>query len=92
VFLSTDNGDTWSGPGLTNSTVKDLICIDPYLAAGTSFDGVQLSSDNGDNWFEGGDTGRAKPIRWLLFSKMGWKGQFSKKRSKRRLFVSFFSK
>ncbi|MHB8336561.1 MAG: T9SS type A sorting domain-containing protein [Ignavibacteriaceae bacterium] len=51
VFLSTDNGTSWSAvnSGLTNTYVETLAISGNKLFAGTH-DGVYLSTNNGTNW------------------------------------------
>jgi photosystem II stability/assembly factor-like uncharacterized protein len=52
VFLSTDNGNTWTNkyPSLSHtSAINSLAISDNNIFAGTD-DGVLLSTDNGDSW------------------------------------------
>jgi outer membrane protein assembly factor BamB len=52
VFLSTDNGSSWSqvSTGLTNTNVHALVVSGTNLFAGTFGGGVFLSTDNGSSW------------------------------------------
>lgn len=51
VFLSTDNGKSWSAvdSGLTIVSVNALVVSDAHLFAGTAV-GIFLSTDNGKSW------------------------------------------
>ncbi len=51
VFLSTDNGRSWTGvdSGLTNRNVRSLVVMGANLFAGTG-GGVFLSTNNGTSW------------------------------------------
>jgi len=49
VFLSTDNGTSWSQAGLTNRNVNALALSGANLFAGTD-GGVFLSTNSGTNW------------------------------------------
>jgi hypothetical protein len=53
VFLSTDNGTSWTYSGLSYHNVYALAAIDTNLFAGTGYDGsggVYRSTDNGASW------------------------------------------
>ena len=52
VFLSTNNGKSWSqvNSGLTNTLVLSLAVNGTNLFAGTDFGGIFLSTNNGTNW------------------------------------------
>jgi hypothetical protein len=50
VFLSTNNGTSWSQTGLTNTNVHALAVSGTNLFAGTGWAGVFLSTDNGTSW------------------------------------------
>ena len=50
VFLSTDNGSTWSATTLMNTRASVLVVAGQNLFAGTQGDGVYLSTNNGKNW------------------------------------------
>ena len=54
VFLSTDNGLTWTeaNNGLTETDVHSLTISGTTLFAGTCYGGVFISSDNGYSWTE----------------------------------------
>jgi hypothetical protein len=63
VFLSTNNGDSWTGAGLTNNHIRTLAVIGPDLfAAGT---GAFLSTNNGGSW-TAIDTGLPTAAVWSL--------------------------
>jgi hypothetical protein len=49
VFLSTDNGTSWTASGLTDTSVYALAVSETNLFAGTGY-GVFLSTDNGTSW------------------------------------------
>ena len=51
VFLSTNNGNSWTYVGLTNYEVYDLAISGSNLFAGTN-SGVFLSTNNGSDWTE----------------------------------------
>jgi len=51
VFLSTNNGASWTATGLTNTDVSALAMSGTNLFAGTE-GGVLLSTNNGTNWTE----------------------------------------
>ena len=53
VFLSTDNGRSWTGvdSGLTNRNVRTLVVMGANLFAGTR-GGVFISTNNGTSWRE----------------------------------------
>jgi photosystem II stability/assembly factor-like uncharacterized protein len=50
VFLSTDNGSTWSQTVLNNHNVYSLEVIGNNIYAGTDLNGVLLSTNNGTSW------------------------------------------
>ena len=52
VYLSTNNGTSWSAlnAGMTNDSVLSFAIIGTNLFAGTSGGGVFLSTDNGTSW------------------------------------------
>lgn len=50
VFLSTNNGATWTQAGLNNDQVQSLAFSGGTLFAGTNGNGVFLSTDNGTHW------------------------------------------
>jgi photosystem II stability/assembly factor-like uncharacterized protein len=52
VFLTTDNGTTWTekGSGLTNKSVWSLTVSGSNVFAGTDGGGVFLSTNNGSEW------------------------------------------
>ena len=63
VFLSNDNGTTWTGvnSGITNPDVLSLAVLGTNLFAGTNGDGVYLSTNNGATW-TGINSGLTKPF------------------------------
>jgi len=55
VFLSTDNGTSWTAAGLSNAIVSALAIWGTNIFAGTIYTGVSnggifLSTDNGTSW------------------------------------------
>ena len=52
VFISTNNGDTWSkvNAGLTNLYISSLAVSGPNLFAGTFEGGIFRSTNNGEFW------------------------------------------
>jgi len=52
IFLSTDNGATWSAAnsGITNTNILSLITNGTTIFAGTSGGGVFVSTNNGTSW------------------------------------------
>jgi len=50
VFLSTNNGTSWTATGLTDTDVCALAISSTNLFAGTLEDGVFLSTNNGTSW------------------------------------------
>ncbi|MDY0103848.1 MAG: hypothetical protein RBS07_13010 [Lentimicrobium sp.] len=50
VFISTDNGQSWSATAPISSPVYALAKNDTYLFAGTSTVGIKRSSNNGASW------------------------------------------
>ena len=52
VYLSTDNGDSWSAvnSGISTTNIQDLLVKENFIYAGTYNGGVFLSSDNGSSW------------------------------------------
>ena len=61
VFLSTNNGTSWTAAGLPNSRVNALAFSGANLFAGTDGNGVFLSTNNGTNW-TAVNTGLTNPI------------------------------
>ncbi|MBT8382883.1 MAG: T9SS type A sorting domain-containing protein [Ignavibacteriaceae bacterium] len=51
VFLSTNNGDSWTYVGLTDYEIYSIVISGNNIFAGTD-NGVYLSTDNGTNWTE----------------------------------------
>jgi len=52
VFISTDNGTSWTQSGLRNTKVLSFAVIGSNLFAGTEWEGVFLSTDSGTSWTE----------------------------------------
>ncbi|HEY9164678.1 MAG TPA: T9SS type A sorting domain-containing protein [Candidatus Kryptonia bacterium] len=50
VYISTNNGDSWESKGLSNNSVLSLACYGTDLFAGTSHNGVFVSTDTGSTW------------------------------------------
>ena len=50
LFVSTNNGTSWTEIGFTNYNVNALAVSEGNLFAGTDGGGIFLSSDNGANW------------------------------------------
>jgi len=50
VFLSRDNGDSWTEATPSGVSVKSLAVSGSYIFAGTSGKGVYLSADSGTSW------------------------------------------
>jgi hypothetical protein len=50
VFVSANNGDSWTQTPLNNSTVWDLFVNGNYVLAGTNLNGVYITKDNGASW------------------------------------------
>jgi len=51
VYVSNDNGATWTGRGMQSSNIRALTFSGTYLFAASSSSGVYLSTNNGLNWF-----------------------------------------
>ncbi|WP_219588537.1 WD40/YVTN/BNR-like repeat-containing protein, partial [Vibrio parahaemolyticus] len=51
VYLSTNDGSTWTQTSLNNLTVYSLIINGNYLFAGTE-NGIFLTTNNGLNWIQ----------------------------------------
>ncbi len=49
LFLTTDNGDSWTSTGFTNTPVKAIAVIGTNLYAST-YSGVFVSTNNGSTW------------------------------------------
>jgi photosystem II stability/assembly factor-like uncharacterized protein len=64
VFLSTNNGDSWSQTSMTNKAVQSLYAFGTYIFAGTT-DGAYLTTDNGQNWSQ------ISSIPMLTFTSIG---------------------
>ncbi|MDP2363587.1 MAG: T9SS type A sorting domain-containing protein, partial [Ignavibacteria bacterium] len=52
VFLSTNNGTSWTPTTLTNAYINAFAVSGTNIFAGTGTNGVFLSTDNGTNWTE----------------------------------------
>ncbi len=67
VFLSTDNGTSWTGvnTGLTSNIVQALAVSGPNIFAGTRGGGVCRSTDNGTSWTKV-NTGLTNTYVWAL--------------------------
>jgi photosystem II stability/assembly factor-like uncharacterized protein len=52
VFVSDDNGDTWTQSGLSGSRVLSIDKINNLIFAGTRDFGIFISSDDGENWLQ----------------------------------------
>ena len=50
VFLSTNNGTSWSAVGLSNSQVLSVTVMGSIIFVGTLDGGIFLSKDNGTSW------------------------------------------
>ena len=50
VYLSTNNGTTWTQTSLNNRDVYSLAVSGSTLFAGTYLNGVYISTNNGSNW------------------------------------------
>ncbi|MEX1140635.1 MAG: T9SS type A sorting domain-containing protein [Bacteroidota bacterium] len=52
VFRSSDNGASWTSPGVPFYAIKALAYREPYLFAGTTTHGVFRSTNEGTDWSE----------------------------------------
>src|SRR5512135_468956 len=50
VYVSNNNGSSWTNTGLTDYNIFAIFPSDGNLFAGTYGDGIFLSTDNGLNW------------------------------------------
>ncbi|MCX6157288.1 MAG: T9SS type A sorting domain-containing protein [Ignavibacteriae bacterium] len=50
VYLSTNNGTTWTQTALNNKTVLSIVTLGNNIFAGTSSNGVYLSTNSGTSW------------------------------------------
>lgn len=50
VFLTTNNGGSWSAAGLANQSINKLAILGSILFAGTNDSGVYSSTNKGTNW------------------------------------------
>ncbi len=50
IYLSTNNGTSWTQNGLNNQYVLSLATLGNNIFAGTDINGIYLSTNNGSNW------------------------------------------
>ncbi|HPD33728.1 MAG TPA: T9SS type A sorting domain-containing protein, partial [Candidatus Kapabacteria bacterium] len=50
IYLSTDNGDSWTQQYIFASKIKNFICDENNIYVATDLNGIYKSSDNGQTW------------------------------------------
>jgi photosystem II stability/assembly factor-like uncharacterized protein len=63
IYLSNDNGLTWSSSGLTGISASSLLPLGSYLLAGTD-NGIYISHDEGASWSQSNISSRIRKLTY----------------------------